>query len=266
MEKLMGNVISMEKTVGYVYVTTDYSLFKRLRGNRDINKANYKKIKQSMAEKQLQIPIIVNENYEIIDGQHRFTSCQELGLPVYYIVVAGYTVDDIKRANVSSKAWKKEDYLNLYIEEGNENYIIFNNLMEEQNISLDMLLKLFMQLQGKKQAQIYYEFEHGELTLDGIEGVNKFMQHLELFNSFVGYKTSSFIIAFRKLYFKADYSHDYMVKKYKAYGQNLNNDNVSLLGGATTKTYLKILCNDIYSAGRTEKPIYYDVAADRFYN
>ena len=266
MEKLMGDVISIEKTVGYVYVTTDYSLFKRLRGNRDINKANYKKIKQSMAEKQLQIPIIVNENYEIIDGQHRFASCQELGLPVYYIVVEGYTVDDIKRANVSSKAWKKEDYLNLYKEEGNNSYIAFNSLLKKYNITLDMLLRIFMQVQDKGQTQLFYEFEHGEFTLDGVEEVDKFMQQLELFNSFVGYKTSSFIIAFRKLYFRDDYNHDYMVKKYRAYGQSLNNDNVSLLGGATTKTYLKILCNDIYSAGRTEKPIYYDVAADRFYN
>ena len=34
--------------------------------------------------------IIVNENYEIIDGQHRFEVIKELNLPLRYIICEGY--------------------------------------------------------------------------------------------------------------------------------------------------------------------------------
>ena len=43
-----------------------------------------------MTEKLLMCPIIVNENYEIIDGQHRYSASKELGLPIRYIVGEGY--------------------------------------------------------------------------------------------------------------------------------------------------------------------------------
>ena len=54
-----------------VFKTFDYGLFKNIKGNRELNPKNYKKILHSMGNKQLEIPIIVNEKYEIIDGQHR---------------------------------------------------------------------------------------------------------------------------------------------------------------------------------------------------
>ena len=52
-----------------VHTTTDYSLFKSIDGNRTKNKAHVKKLKKSMEEKYLFTVIIVNEKYEIIDGQ-----------------------------------------------------------------------------------------------------------------------------------------------------------------------------------------------------
>ena len=61
---------------GNIMVTENYDMFKKIGGNRKINKANYAKIVKSMKEEQLIIPIVVNERYEIIDGQHRYTACR----------------------------------------------------------------------------------------------------------------------------------------------------------------------------------------------
>ena len=76
--------------VNSVYRTNDYSLFSKLDGNRDVNKAHLHRLKKSIKEESLCVPIIVNEKYEIIDGQHRFSCWENLMLPVYYIVVEGY--------------------------------------------------------------------------------------------------------------------------------------------------------------------------------
>lgn len=32
-------------------------------------------------------PIIVSEDFRIIDGQHRFEACKELGFPIYFLVM-----------------------------------------------------------------------------------------------------------------------------------------------------------------------------------
>ena len=98
-----------------VMKTNDYSLFKIMDGNRRTNSANLNQISESMKEKQLVIPITVNEKFEIIDGQHRFKACEYLGLPVYYIMQQGYDINDVIRANVNGgRKWFDADYLHRY--------------------------------------------------------------------------------------------------------------------------------------------------------
>ena len=73
--------------VNTVHKTNDYDLFNDIFGNRKIAKYHINNIKQSFSEKQIEAPIIVNEKYEVIEGQHRFRSCKALELPIYYIVL-----------------------------------------------------------------------------------------------------------------------------------------------------------------------------------
>ncbi len=43
-------------------------------------------IKKSMQKNFLISTIIVNENFEVIDGQHRLIASKDLGLPIYYFI------------------------------------------------------------------------------------------------------------------------------------------------------------------------------------
>ena len=47
---------------GNIMVTENYDMFKKIGGNRKLNKANYSKIVKSMKEEQLIIPIVVNSD------------------------------------------------------------------------------------------------------------------------------------------------------------------------------------------------------------
>ena len=69
------------KTINQVMMTNDYNMFKNIEGNRNINKIHLKRLKQSIQEKHIMVPIIVNGKYEIIDGQHRFQSAKDLSKP-----------------------------------------------------------------------------------------------------------------------------------------------------------------------------------------
>lgn len=66
--------------------TTDYSKFKLKEDNRKISEGLVKRLKESIEQFGFieAKPILVNEDFEILDGQHRFRALKDLGLPIYY--------------------------------------------------------------------------------------------------------------------------------------------------------------------------------------
>ena len=156
--------ISME-LFGNILKTTDYSLFKKVKGNRTVNKANLNAIVTSMEQQQLITPIMINEKYEIIDGQHRFEACKTLKLPVYFYVVNGYGTDEIKRCNTTGMKWNKGAFLESYMEQEYENYILFNDLLVSYNITISLAIKLLAHFQNKTSQLIYFSSNNTSQTM-----------------------------------------------------------------------------------------------------
>ncbi len=63
--------MDIEKNEFFVAITKDYGLFKFLDTNRQPNDLMIKKLTKSIKENGVQIPIIVNPDKYIVDGQHR---------------------------------------------------------------------------------------------------------------------------------------------------------------------------------------------------
>jgi hypothetical protein len=104
----------MQKNSTQVHQTTDYPMFKTLVGNRNVNPLHLLRLRESMKRQYLFTIITVNEKFQIIDGQHRFNSCKELGLPINYVVVPGYGLNEVQILNENGKTWNANDYLNGY--------------------------------------------------------------------------------------------------------------------------------------------------------
>lgn len=127
-----------------VYVTKDYSIFNFLESNRAVNQNQVKKIVKSIQENgYYPVPILVDDNYNIIDGQHRFTAVEQLNLPVYYIKGA-FIDDDCISLNANSKNWNVIDYVKFYASKEVESY---------QN-----LLNLWKPYLSDRQS-VFYSFE-----------------------------------------------------------------------------------------------------------
>lgn len=116
-----------DKEIGNIYETKNYDKFVIYNWNRDISRSTLNKLHKSVIENGWRVePIIVNEEYGIIDGQHRFTYAKENGLPVYYIVIKGLTKEDCQIMNAVRTNWVATDYIKFYAIQGNSNY---SNLM-----------------------------------------------------------------------------------------------------------------------------------------
>ena len=62
---------STDQIVGQVVRTSNYGMFRKLDGNRGLNGRHIKIKKSIEANGYIMSPIIINENYQIIDGQGR---------------------------------------------------------------------------------------------------------------------------------------------------------------------------------------------------
>ena len=238
---------------GNILKTKDYGMFNKINCNRKLNPVNYSKLLRSMKEEQLIIPICVNEKFEVIDGQHRLKVGEELNLPVYFYVLEGYTVSQMKRANLVSANWKKDDFLNAYITEKNSNYLDFADMKERYGVNTSDLIKIISKIQKTTSAKVGLDFEEGnlEITPENKAEITMFLLALQDFSFFKYYRHSKFIGAFIQLYFFEGYNHEQMKMRLKTRAHALEEQKVQ-------NDYLELLTNKIYSFGATKNNIYFN--------
>lgn len=132
----------MEK-INTVYRTTDYSLFKRLEGNRSVLQMRVKRITASIKKVGwIQNPVIVNEKMEVIEGQGRLEALKTLGMPVDYIIVPGIGLNECVALNANTTNWSVLDYVQSYAEIGNLSYIYLLQLIKSygKKVNLSVIL------------------------------------------------------------------------------------------------------------------------------
>lgn len=93
----------------YLGETKNYDRFNFVSTNRDINNANLKKIEASILDIGVQIPIVVNQNYDIIEGQHRFIALRKNKMVVPYVMSKNASENFIAKLQ-ESKRWTAEDF------------------------------------------------------------------------------------------------------------------------------------------------------------
>ena len=99
-----------------VQKTKNYAQFKYLLGNRPIDRYHLRKLRESIENNNhLNLhPIIVNQDFEIIDGQHRFEVARDLGLDVYFIKSDIIKDEHLIDCNVNQKSFEVENFIEFF--------------------------------------------------------------------------------------------------------------------------------------------------------
>lgn len=115
-----------------VFVTKNYGQFSKLKGNRPTAASRVNKIIRSIQNVgYITNPIIVNEKFEIIDGQGRLEAMKKLNLPVEYIVEKGAGINECVAMNINQTNWTTLDYVKSYAEQGNKDYQVLMKFYED---------------------------------------------------------------------------------------------------------------------------------------
>lgn len=119
-----------------VFTTKVYSKFKKLIAQRDEKQVGVDGIVQSVeAVGRINIPIIVNEKMEVIDGQHSGSAYKYLDMPITYVMQDGLTLEHCMALNSIRNGWKQRDKIKSFGTEGatvyTEDFGNLNKLMEK---------------------------------------------------------------------------------------------------------------------------------------
>jgi hypothetical protein len=207
-----------------VQSTTDYGRFKSLAGNRVVNPLHVQRLTRSFREEYLISPIIVNERFEIIDGQHRFAAAMSESLPVYFILIDGYRLPQVQRLNTSTSNWKKVDYLNSYADLGVLPYVQMKRFMGKFptlgfSASECLLTQNVGGINNKgRDSAGKRNFQQGDLVIVDLEFAHQAaLKILEISKHYEGYNRSAFVRSISMLMQKPVFDIDYFIGKLERY-------------------------------------------------
>ena len=232
--------------------TKDYSIFRRMEGNREVTAKRANHIRESIINIGLvPVPIVVNEHMEIIDGQGRFEALKSLGLPVFYVVVPGLTLSDCVSMNINTTPWQLIDYISSYAETGNENYIRLKKLINCYDLPMSVVVCAATGVMSTSNGGL---IKNGKLNLDEsfYWAVDSMLAYVERFAKVLkenGISTKGPVYnALCFCYQCEDVDNDRMLEQFSRYCYKMNSSTkiVEVLDGLT----------EIYNFGRRRDRVY----------
>lgn len=228
--------------------TSNYDAFNTVKGNRTVRPAHAKKLRLAIEQDPETIkynPILVNEKWEVIDGQHRLEAIKQLELPVYYVQVEGLKLDNVQQLNSISKQWQPVDYAKAFALLGNDNYAKYLEVKENKELSInhDSLMR-YLSLDNPITS---VAFNEGKLKVDDFNRSWQLLTQLrEVGQYYPRYNIRAFALAFLRLAREDYYDHIRMIAQLKKYGERYLND------FSKEQDHFKSL-NKVYNHGKQEK-------------
>ena len=211
----MTQITTEPMAMSQVHTSNDYSTFKTMEGNRNINKLHLRRLKESIKDNYLFTVITVNENHEIIDGQHRFAAIKELGLPVRYVVCEGYGLNEIQILNRNSKNWNSDDYLEGYCNLGNREYQKYKEFKERYDFGHNETMSMLTGY-NSGNGKVIDKFRRGKFRITHLGEARAKADKISLFKGiYKGYKRRAFIYALLDLMDKEQFEFTEFLQKVK---------------------------------------------------
>ncbi len=201
-----------------IYESREYKVFGLLNGNRHLNESHVVALMKSFQNDGYLFTILyVNEKMRIIDGQHRFEAARRLKLPIRFIIVPGWGIEQVSILNVQSKNWTAEDFMNTHVSNGNQDYARFKQFFDTYkfDITTCQIILLGKRLKQTKESDPFRAGAMKCSAKDLAKG-HEWAKMILDFKDFhpKGYFRRSFIDAMLRLFNVSGYNHKYMLAKF----------------------------------------------------
>ena len=235
------------------FETKDYSMFKKIRGNRPVDESHVKQLKKLIAEKDLMDPIRVNQNKEVVDGQHTLQARKELGLPVPYIIINSDDPLDVARLNQRRKNWSMDHFLGHHCARGKMDYKICKSKMQQFGLPVSETMILLLKITSRWRL-ITEQFKQGDFKIPagGIQNCDRIGNQLMYLKKYlVGIDNTNRRIKRQIItaYIIADRHPKFSFDRFRT---AIKTKSAWLLSGTSARDYIQIF-QKIYNSGLAPK-------------
>jgi len=227
MHTILGNKIEYKgyttsKGVTKVMYEKNLTKFTFLEDNRDINPIKVDALVQAIRKKGQLIPIICNEKFEVIEGQHRLEACRELAIPIAYVISRGTTSKDIADINNTQTAWNNKDYLKHFSHKNHKEYVEYRKVqtfLDNHALSFHVALMLLSGSDAHPNRMSNRgplpSFRNGTFKIGDLDYANEVAGQLLKLKSFVPglVKVNKFCIAWIRISKLTDFEDDVAFKQ-----------------------------------------------------
>ncbi len=242
-----------------VFCTNEYGRFKIINGNRQLNE---KKIKRIILDIESGIDVLqyypitvkeVKDRLEIIDGQHRFYISKKLKRQIHYILMEeDRSLPDIAKINSNTEKWKTADFINCYIQQGNENYKMLQEFMDKYGFNSTVSIKLLQAGNPGTESGLFnygHDFQRGLFKVQYPEVAYQTAEKCKSFEPFLHWRDRNFIIAIFRIDAAGKVTIEDLLSRYKK-----NPDKLQRQPGF--KEYIFQL-ESIYNIGKQNRVVIY---------
>jgi hypothetical protein len=161
-----------------IHHTQNHELFKFIIPNRSISQKHVDKLAkdETFKENFKFHPIIVNQEYGIIDGQHRYLAARQLGIPIHYIIQNNGSLETIKQCNVQQKKWDSIDYLKFFAYQKMTEYEFIKNCRERFEYPLYLINAICRKFEGLSKTEWGKYFKEGSLKIHKKAEIIEFLE------------------------------------------------------------------------------------------
>lgn len=204
--------------------TNDFSKFKTLGGNRQVNQQHVNQLIRLMTQNGNltdQFPIVISKDGYVIDGQHRLEALRILGWEVGYVVEENANIDTVRNINRGNRNWNWRDVAESYANLGNDEYEWFLHYFDTHNMSYTLAMLFCSAKQTKHHAGTGRIFSAGDFKVADKAQAELFANQYQDLREITDISTHDFGKALNKLFRSPYYNHERMVAKMKAQGHTL---------------------------------------------
>jgi hypothetical protein len=202
--------------------TSDYTIFKKMDGNREVLPGNVRQLVRSMVDNgnlTQNVPVLVNEHMEVVDGQHRLAALQQLGWPVYYRIEEGLGLSVVQALNNAGRNWSWKDYASSHAAHIPD-YQKFLDLANEFGIGFGVVI-MYCGENDSKSRNRTATFNAGDFRFKSYERTKELLQIAGDITSMIGLNRATLWRAIYKVLNRSDIDLKRLVHKVELFGSQI---------------------------------------------
>ena len=215
-----------------IYYTSDYDVFRKKDGNRDLNQGLVNKLYRSIMDNgwyDVSI-IIIGDNMTVLDGQHRLEALKRIksdtGITYKVRYVVSRELDDLKKIISWQKdraAWTTNDYANSYSEMGNKHYTTYMEFRKKYKFSHTLAVILLMGNLAEG-GRLTDKFRHGHFVVNDYSQSEQYALRVQSLQQYYDFATNrNFVRAMMYFWKHPQFSHKEFMDRVSKYRGMLYN-------------------------------------------